>query len=550
MGKNLVVGAVLFLIVSFGVFAGGGAQPGSAGQAPSQGGPVKLSVAIVESLRIEDYETNVMTRMIEKGTNTDLDFILFPSTDYINKLNLMVMAGGSQLPDIIIGSPGDAMVFQWAQEGAIIPLTKWYEDPRMSPNLHEAVIRTGVNFFRHITSPDGEIYGIPWYNQSSNNEYRDRLWYYKPWLEKLGVKAPETTEDFRELLRLAAKTDLNGNGKNDEIGMTGVSNFYAVYYNWFRYLMGAFIYAGDSNLMEVKNGTVSPVYNTNEWREGLKYIRSLVAEGLINQESLTQDENQCHLLLNNDPVRVFSFVAASPFRLNAGSPAIKSNGYYWGLPLKGPKGAQYSCYEPSVANIAFMISANCRNPDAAFSVGDFMVSRKIGIMQRWGEEGVDWDYPKNVKNVSDYVPMVPGSELSIITYNDGSFWAGTGVTNRTWRQAGPFIREYGIADGWGISPEDLKGRVGVQYEPVIPYQKGGFAPKEVIPKLIFTREEAGVINEILQNLKSYVTEMTAAFLSGNRDIDANWSSYLTELNNIGIVRAASIIQKTYDRMYK
>jgi ABC-type glycerol-3-phosphate transport system substrate-binding protein len=104
------------------LFAGGNsqsAQPSQGGTVSSSSGPVKLSVAIAEDLRIQDYETNHMTGILERDGNVDLSFVLFPSTDYVNKLNLMVMAGGAELPDIIIASPGDAMVYQWAKEGAI-----------------------------------------------------------------------------------------------------------------------------------------------------------------------------------------------------------------------------------------------------------------------------------------------------------------------------------------------------------------------------------------------------------------------------------------------
>jgi hypothetical protein len=44
--------------------------------------------------------------------------------------------------------------------------------------------------------------------------------------------------------------------------------------------------------------------------------------------------------------------------------------------------------------------------------------------------------------------------------------------------------------------------------------------------------------------------MTAAFLSGDRNIDSSWNAYQAELNNIGLPKVLSIIQKVYDRMYK
>jgi hypothetical protein len=82
------------------------------------------------------------------------------------------------------------------------------------------------------------------------------------------------------------------------------------------------------------------------------------------------------------------------------------------------------------------------------------------------------------------------------------------------------------------------------------YQEGAWKPKEVIPKLLYNTEEGTEVTEILTNLESYNTSMAAAFLSGDRNIDSSWNAYQAELNNIGLPRVLSIIQKVYDRMYK
>jgi putative aldouronate transport system substrate-binding protein len=278
-------------------------------------------------------------------------------------------------------------------------------------------------------------------------------------------------------------------------------------------------------------------------------MRSLFAEGLIPTETLTQNETQMRTLINVEGPQVFSFGYANADEINADNPA---GDHYDALPpLKGPNGVQYATYNPSVAQIAFLVSKNCKNPDAAFRVGDLMAREVIGISQRFGAEGIDWDYAKNVPNAeSAYVPTVPGWPLSIITYNDANFWGGSAVTNNSWRQAGPAIRAYGIVNGWGVPKGGSAGRTVVNARISVLYQEGPWKPKEVIPKLFYNAEEITEITELLTNLESYNTSMTAAFLSGNSNIDSSWNAYQAELNNIGLPRALSIIQKVYDRMYK
>jgi putative aldouronate transport system substrate-binding protein len=374
--------------------------------------------------------------------------------------------------------------------------------------------------------------------------------YYKPWLEKLGLKLPSTTGEYQALLRAVAANDLNGNGRKDEIPLTGQFNLTGTNYGrWFNWIMNAFVYAGDTNLLTVNNGKVGAAYATPEWREGLKFMRTLFAEGFIPTETLTQDENQMRTLINVEGPQVFSFVWDNADQINANNPA---GDYYEAMPpLKGPGGVQYATYKPSVAHINFMVSKNCKNPDAAFRAGDFMTSEVIGISQRFGAEGIDWDYAKNIPNAeSTYVPTVPGWPLSIITYNDANFWGGSAVANNSWRQSGPMVRGYGIVNGWGLTRETAAGRSGINARISVLYQEGAWKPKEVIPKLIYNAEEVTEITELLANLNNYNTSAIAAFLTGNSNIDSSWNAYQAELNNIGLPRALSIIQKVYDRMYK
>jgi putative aldouronate transport system substrate-binding protein len=552
MKKINLIFALLLVAGNIYVFArGNSARPsGDAGN-----GPVKLTMAVKENLRIENYKTNIMTGLIEREANVDLEFVVLPSVDYAAKVNLMVMAGGSELPDIITGEQSDfpdSMVYQWAQEGAVIPLTKYYNDPGLSPNLHRQVELAGVNFFSQIVSPDGEIYGVPFFNQSYLNEYFAKFFYYQPWVEKAGLKLPDTTEEFRIFLQGIKNRDLNGNGRDDEIPLTGqFSLTQSNYERWFNWIMNAFVFSGDRWLLTVNNGTVGAAYNTPEWRDGLKYIRGLVAEGLIPIETFTQDANQMRTIINQEGPVVFSFVWFNADQVNSSNPA--ADGYKALPPLRGPKGIQYATYQPSVATVSFVVSRNCKNPDAAFRVGDVMSSELIGIMQRFGAEKADWDYPQNVINAErDYVPSVPGWPLSIILHHDAEFWGGSGVSNSSWRQLGPTIRTYGVYNGTGNAGASYSQRLQENNKAGVMYQEGGYAPREVIPKLIYNNEELGPITELLTSLETYVTESTAAFLTGTRDInsDAAWNIYLAELNRIGISQALSIIQRVYNRMYK
>lgn len=513
----------------------------------------QLTVWVPENLRIEDYETNHMTRLLEEQGNLDLTFVTQPSgSDYVTKINMALTAGNvADLPDVIVCENGkfkDSHIWDWAQAGTILPLTDYYDDPALAVNIDKAIARTGSDYPKQITSPDGNIYGVATLNQSYGNEYPDKMWYSRSWLEALGEKEPTTTEEFYQLLKKVKETDLNGNGKADEIGLVGLFKTNELYKGWFSYLMNAFVYAGDKYFRTVNDGVVGVAYNTPEWKEGLKYIRRLFEEGLIASETLTMDVEQFKALMNAEEQVVFSMNYYAPDMLDANGPRVTE--YQYLAPLEGPEGVKYASYTKSVANTTFIVTANCKNPEAAFRLGDLMSSEEIGITQRWGAEGSEWDYIANVPNPDNYVASVPSFPISIVTYHDALFWGGTELTNASWRQAGPYVRHYGIASGVGIDPATTEQYTIILNEAWDLYQQGGYNPAETIPKLIYTTDESDQTYEIRSNLEAFMMEQTASFLMGNQDIDAGWDAYVAELENIGLSAFLEVEQAVYDRMYK
>jgi len=497
---------------------------------------VPLAIAIAENSLVEDFETNKQTLLLEERGNFDLSFDIYPSADFSTKLNLMVSSGGDDLPDVILHNPGDAKVLSFAKAGAIIPLTEYYKDPDAAFFINDAIRRTETDFLKMITSPDGELYGIPAYNQSLTNETGNKLWIYKPWLDTLGLQAPETPEDLYEVFKAFRDNDPNGNGLKDEVPLTG----YTGWYGWFQALMNPYIYAGDGNYFVVENGNVSAAYNTEEWREGLRYIKKLFDEELISPLTLTQDNAQYKAMLQGDET-IVGFFVGSPSILSATDERRLD---YIGIPpLKGSNGTQYAIYSPQVPYIAFMISKNCKDPEAAFRLGDLMVSEELSIHTRWGEKGVDWvEAGPNDKTIYEELGLGYPAVLKVIKDQ----WSD--IQNAHWRQAGPFVRQYSIALGVVSetnNPLETMARIAT-----IQGEYTDKIPKERIEKLIYTEEESNLVTEPMTNLRTYVNESMAMFVTGAKDLDSDWDAYLKELDTIGLETVLKTVQTVYDRMYK
>lgn len=63
----------------------------------------------------------------------------------------------------------------------------------------------------------------------------------------------------------------------------------------------------------------------------------------------------------------------------------------------------------------------------------------------------------------------------------------------------------------------------------------------------FDEDTAVEVAELSSNLKTYWESMMAKFIRGEADLDADWDSYLAELDNIGLSRYIEIYQEAIDR---
>ncbi|MBQ8814267.1 MAG: extracellular solute-binding protein [Lachnospiraceae bacterium] len=515
---------------------------------------VKLTIAAPEDTLIADYNTNKTTLMIEEALGVDLEFITFPSADYASKLNVMVM-GGDELPDIIF-KPGSGYT-NWVAEDVLVDLTEYYENPDYSANIRAGSERaTGDSEYvqKYMTLADGKVYGIPNWQQDPGSEVQQKIWVYEPWLEALNMEVPQTTEDFYNYCKAVAETDLNGNGKNDEIGLVCRSIG-----NWFDFLMTPYVYAHESLWRIVEDGQVSFAYTTDEWKEGLKYIRSFFADGLMPSETLTQSSDQYKALLFAEECVAGAF----PGWCFSGSDAYRRNEYTYIVALEGPSGQKLSQYAPVLpkANSGAVITTDCENPAAAFLVCDYMCSEVISLTSRYGEQGVDWDFwedavnSKKLANPEDFgTQLSSDGEPKFVCYDGTGFWYATEPQNVCYRQIGPIIRdqETVISNAllWKTSTDEEAVKLdneSITWNSIMEAQD--YLPEEIFDYAPMTIEESEKIADIAATMKTYLNETISAFLSGDKDIDAEWDAYLAELDKIGMNTLLEVYQAAYDRVH-
>ena len=252
-----------------------------------------------------DYTNNYVTQWIKEKTNINLEFVTAVSgADGKTKLNMMIYSG-EQLPDIFIATGwSKAETQSYGTEGIIIPLNEYLED---AARWNELNILSPAHK-GDLTMSDGNIYSYGNVGECFHCTHQARMWIYQPWVDSLndGV-LPTTTDELYDFLTKVKTMDPNGNGKADEIPVTGYLDGWAT--DPFVFLSNAFLqnnnFISNTNPViaggfAVDDGTIKYNLLSDEYRESLRYMNKLYAEGLLDSQTYTQTSDQCNATVENE----------------------------------------------------------------------------------------------------------------------------------------------------------------------------------------------------------------------------------------------------------
>lgn len=189
--------------------AASGVAVAPAGEFPIVSEPLTIQAFICPNSAVKDYNDNEYTRWLSGLTNINLELDIPPVPDAQQKLNLMLASG--DLPEVIIGCNIRLDQMQiLANQGLVLPLNDYIDKYGVE---FKKVYEAYPQIEDLITLLDGKIYGLPHVNDCYHCSMSQKMWVYQPWLDKLGLAVPTTTEEFYQMLKAFKEQDPNGNGE-------------------------------------------------------------------------------------------------------------------------------------------------------------------------------------------------------------------------------------------------------------------------------------------------------------------------------------------------
>lgn len=505
------------------------------GELPIVKEPIELTVGIMSSSKVKNYDTNAFTKYLEEKTGINLKFYEFPASGGADKLNVM-LSSGTELPEILCGfGLGKSTFSQYEAEGVFVDLTKYIDE--YGYWMKDVYKKTKVgNLDSYMKSFSGKKYFMPAIVEQDSDCYPGKAFINKVWLDKLGLEVPQTIDEFEKVMEAFKTQDPNGNGKADEIGFTGSSDGW--YEKPVNFLMNSFVYDDYNDGYVVDdNNKIFVNYNTDEYKEGLKYISRLAEKGLIDMQSYTQTSESLRAICSAEDEIVGAFASGSPDSLFISGDERMSH-YVPLPPLKGPNGIEYTPRLDYPVSASGVITKYCKHPAAAYRLLDFMMSEEASLFSRYGVEGTDWERVDESKPCLFESIGYKSKILAILPYG--------AVQNSHWTQYNPSFRSSDISntmawDGNKLDGEYFKAQALAAYI--------GKGPENVfnVSKLLLDNDDFSEFVSIKHDIGDCVKETIPSFISGRKNLDSDWNEYMETLKNLGIDRYIELAQKGYDK---
>lgn len=522
--------------------ANGEAAPTTGEAAPASEGPVTIRVFSPQNTT-SDLATNSFSLEAEKQFNIKFEWqtTTFDATSAKEQRQISLASG--DYPDLYLLIPwvdqfSQAELLRYGQQGVILPLNDLLKEH--APNVMAAMEEN--TYFKAIaTAPDGNIYGIPQINECFHCSYPNKMWMNSAWLEKLGLETPTTTEEFKAVLEAFRDNDPNGNGVADEVPLSGSTEEYGV--RVIPFLMNGFVYNDDRTYLMVNDGKVETAATTNEWKEGLAYIKSLVDEGLIDPGAFTQNAEALKMIGDNASAELLGASAGMhpAIFVTTGSDSPYGSHYDAIPPLKGPY-SNYASYNYPVTPGATFVLTNKASPEvqvAAVKLLDSMFTQEGQLRAHFGEEGVDWRRPaegdvalgEGVEPLMATIPLPPEDP-----------------GNRAWGAMAQYYQPRAFRDSW-IQATDIYAAEGYErrlQEATTLYE--GKEPATPFPHWAIWVDpaEADEFATLRTNITSYIDQNALQFVTGSLSLEDDWDNYVSGLEQLNFARYQEMMQKAYD----
>lgn len=426
---------------------------------------------------------------LKENTGYEVEVIVPPAGEEEKKLNLLLAA--QEQIDIFWGKWPD-----YASKNMVVPINDYLDTSGEA--IKEAWPQESWD---SMSDKDGNIWGVPRMTPFLGNP----IWLREDWLQKVGVEMPKTIEEYEAVLKLFKEQKPAGPNTIPLLADIAGKHSSKGLHNTF---LGAFTKYGYSNWYDETDGKVKPAELQPGFKDFLVTMNRWYEEGYMFPKFAALSKDKIREYIKQGVVGSaavwYSNVTLSSYDLQKNIPEAQ-----YAFPEGGLEGIEGKAESGQGASTnGALISANCKNPEAAIDLLNFIYGNPENHMVTWyGPEGMFWEW----ENKDDYVYKTIGEKKGY--YAEYAFAIGlpmeVAVRGNNPQQA--MHQDYLKADGTDFGRGKLPADQGIVYDPQV--------IKDRVPGAM--------------DIQRMLEEQTINFIMGARPIE-EFDQFINELYEAGL----------------
>lgn len=352
--------------------------------APAMADPVKIRIVAKDFVPSNPDDVKHVQRIEDalkaQGVDIDIELVNLPSSGYADKLSVMLLSGN--IPDLIYFQGGDTKMVEQGiltDLGPLVADTKYLKNALWPQNIERLKNYPYLLYVFPARAPQPLI--------------------RKDWLDKTGLKAPETVDDYVTLFKALHDSDLDGNGVKDTYGVTMAENT-----NDLDSIFNQAFGVTGSWMKNTAGDWVSSRVTVQEQNK-IAFYASLRAQGLLDPEYITNkfDVKEDKFYTGKAGV-IFSSSAENVDVYRGKMRQVHPGTELALLPIpKGSGGTGLAAVDVSRESRGFAISALSEHKTEVMKFLDFMASPEGQMFDRMGFEGKEYTRDGATFKVTDKI---------------------------------------------------------------------------------------------------------------------------------------------------
>ena len=436
-----------------------------------------------------------------------------------------------EMPDIFFQCSGLtlAQIQEYGRAGLVINFMDYLEK---MPNLCARIAEDPL-FLTAVKDVNGDVYNLPYYKDKVYTTPTHRFYVRTDMTKAAGWdELPTTIEGLLDLCEDLKNTyaDLEG---YYPISAGQGSYMKDIFQKYFLAAFGELLWTGIT--VNGDQTKIQLAQATEQFKYYLEFMHTLFEKEYISPDCFTTEkitevskfaEGLTTISPLCDTITPDCF-ASGELELEF-LPAMSSA--YWSE-------QRWPMLDPHYNSGTYMISSTCKDIDIALAFFDAFYADSSNPLN---EEGTVWGASIAYGELGVNVVVDEDAGTYEFILPEG-FETETAYQLAASTTVGPYIYwPYYSADG-GLMELDALNYKNV----LLPYAEKVFNERW----LILTEEEQETYVDCWADINLYLTEMNAAFITGQKDIEAEWDNYIARLNEMGLQDVLDVYQAALDRFH-